>query len=115
MKYRSWGSKNLPGPWSAAPRPYPSAATAGRRPPRPRRTLPGDPRRHPHQPGPACGLDRALRVAWTMADLAGRDHPTRLDVRTALVLRTGVQRGLPAAERSGHPETAAGSDLGAEP
>jgi magnesium chelatase family protein len=44
----------------------------------------------------ARGLDRVLRVAWTVADIAGRDHPTRLDVRTALVLRTGVQRGLPA-------------------
>ncbi len=44
----------------------------------------------------ARGLDRVLRVAWTVADLAGRDQPGRLDVRTALVLRTGVQRGLPA-------------------
>ncbi|WP_045301225.1 YifB family Mg chelatase-like AAA ATPase [Saccharothrix sp. ST-888] len=44
----------------------------------------------------ARGLDRVLRVAWTIADLVGRDRPTRLDVRTALVLRTGVERGLPA-------------------
>lgn len=46
----------------------------------------------------ARGLDRVLRVAWTVADLAGRDHPDRQDVRAALVLRTGVQRGVPAAE-----------------
>ncbi|GAA2268103.1 YifB family Mg chelatase-like AAA ATPase [Kitasatospora cystarginea] len=44
----------------------------------------------------ARGLDRVLRVAWTVADLVGRDRPTRIDVHTALVLRTGVERGLPA-------------------
>ncbi|WP_377269201.1 YifB family Mg chelatase-like AAA ATPase [Peterkaempfera sp. SMS 1(5)a] len=42
----------------------------------------------------ARGLDRVLRVAWTVADLAGRDRPDRADVRTALVLRTGVLRGV---------------------
>ncbi|MEV7780465.1 YifB family Mg chelatase-like AAA ATPase [Kitasatospora sp. NPDC088351] len=47
----------------------------------------------------ARGLDRVLRVAWTVADLAGRDRPDQRDVRTALVLRTGVEQGLPA-ERS---------------
>ncbi|MGK4583194.1 YifB family Mg chelatase-like AAA ATPase [Kitasatospora sp. HPMI-4] len=46
----------------------------------------------------ARGLDRVLRVAWTVADLVGRDQPSRLDVRTALVLRTGVERGLPAMD-----------------
>ncbi|WP_441250057.1 YifB family Mg chelatase-like AAA ATPase [Kitasatospora sp. McL0602] len=44
----------------------------------------------------ARGLDRVLRVAWTVADLAGRDQPSRLDVRTALTLRTGIRRGSPA-------------------
>lgn len=44
----------------------------------------------------ARGLDRVLRVAWTSADLAGRDRPTRRDVDWALELRTGVRRGGPA-------------------
>ncbi|MFD5433348.1 YifB family Mg chelatase-like AAA ATPase [Kitasatospora sp. NPDC127067] len=48
----------------------------------------------------ARGLDRVLRVAWTVADLAGRDRPDQRDVRTALVLRTGVEHGLPLAERA---------------
>lgn len=34
------------------------------------------------------GADRVLRVAWTVADLAGRVAPTREDVAHALVLRT---------------------------
>lgn len=41
----------------------------------------------------ARGLDRVLRVAWTAADLAGRDRPTKEDVNWALELRTGVRRG----------------------
>ncbi|MFH9866558.1 YifB family Mg chelatase-like AAA ATPase [Streptomyces lydicus] len=41
----------------------------------------------------ARGLDRVLRVAWTAADLAGRDRPTGEDVNWALELRTGVRRG----------------------
>ncbi|QMV21573.1 YifB family Mg chelatase-like AAA ATPase [Streptomyces sp. SCUT-3] len=45
----------------------------------------------------ARGLDRVLRVAWTVADLAGHPAPTREDVLTALELRTGVRRGLTAA------------------
>ncbi|AUY49667.1 YifB family Mg chelatase-like AAA ATPase [Streptomyces sp. CB01881] len=48
----------------------------------------------------ARGLDRVLRVAWTVADLAGRDRPDQRDVRTALVLRTGVEHGLPLTERA---------------
>lgn len=40
----------------------------------------------------ARGLDRVLRVAWTVADLAGHDRPTHEDVNLALELRTGVQR-----------------------
>jgi magnesium chelatase family protein len=38
----------------------------------------------------ARGLDRVLRVAWTLADLAGRDRPDAGDVRVALEYR-GVQ------------------------
>ncbi|HZG03775.1 MAG TPA: YifB family Mg chelatase-like AAA ATPase [Streptomyces sp.] len=41
----------------------------------------------------ARGLDRVLRVAWTLADLAGHDRPTADDVDGALELRTGVRRG----------------------
>jgi magnesium chelatase family protein len=32
----------------------------------------------------ARGADRIVRVAWTVADLAGRDRPTRFDVGAAL-------------------------------
>jgi magnesium chelatase family protein len=35
----------------------------------------------------ARGLDRVLRVAWTLADLAGRDRPGRTEVDTALSFR----------------------------
>ncbi|MEU6766601.1 ATP-binding protein [Streptomyces sp. NPDC046853] len=45
----------------------------------------------------ARGLDRVLRVAWTVADLAGRDRPAAQDVALALQLRTGVSRGVPMA------------------
>ncbi|MDK1475110.1 YifB family Mg chelatase-like AAA ATPase [Streptomyces sp. 549] len=41
----------------------------------------------------ARGLDRVLRVAWTVADLAGRDRPVTEDVEWALQLRTGILRG----------------------
>ncbi|SFD00949.1 YifB family Mg chelatase-like AAA ATPase [Streptomyces aidingensis] len=37
----------------------------------------------------ARGLDRVLRVAWTVADLAGHDRPGAADVDAALALRTG--------------------------
>jgi magnesium chelatase family protein len=37
----------------------------------------------------ARGLDRALRVAWTIADLAGRDQPGEDEVGGALALWTG--------------------------
>ncbi|MGW8950803.1 YifB family Mg chelatase-like AAA ATPase [Streptomyces sp. NPDC055709] len=43
----------------------------------------------------ARGLDRVLRVAWTIADLAGRARPTAQDVDLALELRTGIARGVP--------------------
>ncbi|MEU8681352.1 YifB family Mg chelatase-like AAA ATPase [Streptomyces sp. NPDC048611] len=49
----------------------------------------------------ARGLDRVLRVAWTAADLAGRDRPTKEDVNWALELRTGVRRGALKAATGG--------------
>ncbi|MDB1089655.1 YifB family Mg chelatase-like AAA ATPase [Streptomyces sp. ACA25] len=45
----------------------------------------------------ARGLDRVLRVAWTVADLAGHPRPTAEDVDAALALRTGVHRGAGVA------------------
>ncbi|WP_320777671.1 YifB family Mg chelatase-like AAA ATPase [Streptomyces sp. CRN 30] len=45
----------------------------------------------------ARGLDRVLRVAWTVADLLGHDRPGAVDVALALQLRTGVSRGVPMA------------------
>ncbi|MCH0565332.1 YifB family Mg chelatase-like AAA ATPase [Streptomyces sp. MUM 2J] len=45
----------------------------------------------------ARGLDRVLRVAWTVADLVGHDRPDTTDVALALQLRTGVPRGVPMA------------------
>jgi magnesium chelatase family protein len=45
----------------------------------------------------ARGLDRVLRVAWTVADLAGRDSPDGTDLARALELRTGVGRGVALA------------------
>jgi magnesium chelatase family protein len=35
----------------------------------------------------ARGLDRVLRVCWTLADLAGRSSPGRAEMDTALRLR----------------------------
>ncbi|MEU5218359.1 YifB family Mg chelatase-like AAA ATPase [Streptomyces sp. NPDC020807] len=43
----------------------------------------------------ARGLDRVLRVAWTVADLAGHDRPDGRDIALALEMRTGVTRGVP--------------------
>ncbi|WP_217246719.1 YifB family Mg chelatase-like AAA ATPase [Streptomyces sp. AC602_WCS936] len=43
----------------------------------------------------ARGLDRVLRVSWTVADLVGHDRPDARDVALALQLRTGVPRGVP--------------------
>ncbi|MFE4549357.1 YifB family Mg chelatase-like AAA ATPase [Streptomyces sp. NPDC056785] len=45
----------------------------------------------------ARGLDRVVRVAWTVADLVGHDRPDASDVALALQLRTGVPRGVPMA------------------
>ncbi|MEC4018027.1 YifB family Mg chelatase-like AAA ATPase [Streptomyces sp. H27-D2] len=49
----------------------------------------------------ARGLDRVLRVAWTVADLAGHDRPDQHDITWALQLRTGVNRGAVAAAGAG--------------
>lgn len=49
----------------------------------------------------ARGLDRVLRVAWTVADLRGRDRPDALDVAVALELRTGIARGAVLASGAG--------------
>lgn len=51
----------------------------------------------------ARGMDRVLRVAWTVADLAGHERPTAEDVDWALELRTGIRRGarLPAGPGAG--------------
>ena len=40
----------------------------------------------------ARGVDRVIRVAWTIADLAGRDRPDAGDVRIALDCRGSVRR-----------------------
>ncbi|MGW5846415.1 YifB family Mg chelatase-like AAA ATPase [Streptomyces sp. NPDC055254] len=50
----------------------------------------------------ARGLDRVLRVAWTVADLRGGGRPEAVDVAVALELRTGIARGaaLAAGARS---------------
>ena len=40
----------------------------------------------------ARGADRVLRVAWTLADLAGRDAPSRQDVAEAVGIRLGDSR-----------------------
>lgn len=45
----------------------------------------------------ARGLDRVLRVAWTISDLVGHERPDAADVNLALQLRTGVPRGVPMA------------------
>jgi magnesium chelatase family protein len=41
----------------------------------------------------ARGIDRIIRVAWTLADLAGRPTPDEEDVGTALGFRLGQLRG----------------------
>ncbi|WP_329462774.1 YifB family Mg chelatase-like AAA ATPase [Streptomyces sp. NBC_01431] len=48
----------------------------------------------------ARGLDRVLRVAWTIADLAGDDRPDAGHVALALELRTGISRGARMPTRS---------------
>jgi magnesium chelatase family protein len=41
----------------------------------------------------ARGVDKVLRLAWTVADLAGRDRPGRDEVAIALAMRRGEQPG----------------------
>ncbi|MFD9488409.1 YifB family Mg chelatase-like AAA ATPase [Streptomyces sp. NPDC059991] len=43
----------------------------------------------------ARGLDRVLRVAWTLTDLCGDDRPDETHIGLALELRTGISRGAP--------------------
>jgi magnesium chelatase family protein len=40
----------------------------------------------------ARGVDRVLRVAWTLADLDGADRPARGHIDEAIMLRGGVPR-----------------------
>lgn len=40
----------------------------------------------------ARGVDKVLKVAWTMCDLAGRDRPSEREIRAALHLRHGALR-----------------------
>ncbi|WP_078650407.1 YifB family Mg chelatase-like AAA ATPase [Streptomyces rimosus] len=60
----------------------------------------------------ARGMDRVLRVAWTSADLAGRDCPTAEDINWALELRTGIRRGVAVVAGGGAPERVGRSWLG---
>jgi magnesium chelatase family protein len=48
----------------------------------------------------ARGLDRVLRVAWTVADLRAAERPDASDIAVALELRTGIQRGVPMEDGS---------------
>ena len=41
----------------------------------------------------ARGVDKVLRVSWTLADLAGRDRPGPDEVAVALAMRRGEQPG----------------------
>ena len=36
------------------------------------------------------GYDRVLRIAWTLADIAGRTTPTTHDIGRALFMKKGV-------------------------
>lgn len=42
------------------------------------------------------GVDKVLRLSWTLADLAGTDRPTASHVRTALAMRRGEDLGAAA-------------------
>ncbi|HEY3410408.1 MAG TPA: YifB family Mg chelatase-like AAA ATPase [Propionicimonas sp.] len=42
----------------------------------------------------ARGVDKVLRLAWTIADLAGDPRPTREQLHTALAMRRGEEVGL---------------------
>jgi magnesium chelatase family protein len=51
----------------------------------------------------ARGFDRILRIAWSIADLDGRDRPTRSDVHEATQLRRGDARDLSPDRTKGRP------------
>ena len=42
----------------------------------------------------ARGVDKVLRLAWTIADLAGDSRPTRQQLHTALAMRRGEEVAL---------------------
>jgi magnesium chelatase family protein len=44
----------------------------------------------------ARGFDRVLRLAWTVADLDGRDRPSEQDIQEAVQLRMGDAHGRPS-------------------
>ncbi len=46
----------------------------------------------------ARGVDKVLRIAWTVADLVGRDRPNADDVVLALAMRRGEQPGTLSRE-----------------
>jgi magnesium chelatase family protein len=46
----------------------------------------------------ARGVDKVLRLAWTLADLAGRDKPGRDELAIALAMRRGEQPGTARRE-----------------
>jgi magnesium chelatase family protein len=46
----------------------------------------------------ARGVDKVFRLAWSVADLAGRDRPSRDDTALALAMRRGEQPGTLARE-----------------
>ena len=46
----------------------------------------------------ARGVDKVFRLAWTVADLAGRDRPSRDDTALALAMRRGEQPGTLARD-----------------
>ena len=49
----------------------------------------------------ARGVDKVLRLAWTVADLAGRDMPGRDELAIALAMRRGEQPGAARREAVG--------------
>jgi magnesium chelatase family protein len=54
----------------------------------------------------ARGFDRVLRLAWTVADLDGRDRPTGTDIHEAVQLRMGDTHAPHPRPRAPTPSTA---------
>ena len=48
----------------------------------------------------ARGVDKVVRLAWTIGDLAGVDRPTRDHLHTALAMRRGEQLGVMSDARA---------------